>query len=287
MNAVHHGSQVGFLFFALVGLAQERRIAQHITAPLRRQHFVPVQPQRVGVAYLWCAFERDAGKVQAKLHAHAQVHLVVHQPQGHLGNLCRKFFDLDAKELVHVHADQAVHIHRQLALVGAQFVVGPQHLQLQLAQFAVADDQEVAAPTGRVKKRQLAQLFVKFKQLVAVAFDPLKLGVQFVQKQGLDQLEDVGLRRVVRTQVAAGFLVHDALEQAAKNRRADGRPVERTGVQQGFAHGGAEVGHGQGFFKQAAVDVRKLAQLFVDVFAALALWRVQHLKQLPQARPQV
>ena len=91
----------------------------------------------------------------------------------------------------------------------------------------------------------------------------------------------------MRAQVAAGFVVHDALEQAAKDGRADGRPVERSGVQQGFAHGGAEVGHGQGFFKQTAVDVRELAQLFVDGFAALALVRVEHLKQLPQARPEV
>jgi hypothetical protein len=51
--------------------------------------------------------------------------------------------------------------------VGAQFVVGPQHFQLQLAQFAVADHQEVAAPAGGVKKRQLPQLFVKLKQLAS------------------------------------------------------------------------------------------------------------------------
>ena len=108
------------------------------------------------MAYLRRAFERDAGKVQAKLFAHAQVHLVVHQPQGHLGNLCRKLFDLYAKELVHVHANQAVHVHRQLAFVGAQFVAGPQHFELQLAQFAVADDQEISAATGWVKKRELA-----------------------------------------------------------------------------------------------------------------------------------
>ena len=84
-----------------------------------------------------------------------------------------------------------------------------------------------------------------------------------------------------------GLFVHDALKQAAKNGRADGRPVEPAGVQQGFAHGGAEVGHGQGFFKQAAVDVRELAQLFVGVFVALAFVRVEHLKQLPQARAEV
>jgi hypothetical protein len=59
--------------------------------------------------------ERDAREILAELLAHAQVHLVVHQPQRHLGDLGREFLDLDAVELVHVQADQLVHVQHLLA----------------------------------------------------------------------------------------------------------------------------------------------------------------------------
>jgi hypothetical protein len=48
----------------------------------------------------------DTGEVQAKLFHHPKIHLVVHQPQGHLGNLRRELFDLYTVELVHVNADE-------------------------------------------------------------------------------------------------------------------------------------------------------------------------------------
>jgi hypothetical protein len=111
-------------------------------------------------------------------------------------------------------------------------VAGAQHVQLQQAQLAVADHQEIAAAAGRVEKREGAQLLVELEQPVAVAFDLLELGAQLIQKQRLDQLEDVLLAGVVRAQVAARLLVHDALEQAAEDGRADGRPVQRAGVEQ-------------------------------------------------------
>jgi hypothetical protein len=88
-----------------------------ITAPLRGQHIVPVQRERVAVHDVRAGAQRDAGKVQAELLAHPQVHLVVHEPQGHLGNLGRELLNLDAVKLVHVQADQAVHVHTLLARV--------------------------------------------------------------------------------------------------------------------------------------------------------------------------
>ena len=45
----------------------------------------------------------NTGKVGTKFFRHPQVHLVVHQPEGDLGDLGGKFFDFDAKKLVHVH----------------------------------------------------------------------------------------------------------------------------------------------------------------------------------------
>ena len=231
--------------------------------------------------------ERDAGEVQAKFLADAQVHLVVHQPQRHLGDLGGELLDLNAVELVYVHANQAVHVHAFLARVAAQLVAGAKHLQLQRAQLSVADDQEVAAATGGVEKGELAQLFVKLEQLVAVAFDLVEFGVQIVQKQRLDELKDVFFAGVVGAQVAAGLGIHDALEQAAENGGADGRPVQSAGVEQRVAHGGSEVGHGQRLFKQFAVDVGELGQLLVQRLAAPRLGRVEHLKELGQARAEV
>jgi hypothetical protein len=76
-----------------------------------------------------------AGEVQAEFFAHLQVHLVVHQPQGHLGDLRRELFNLDAVKLVHVHANQAGARPRLLARWPCE--LGAQHGQLQQAQFAV------------------------------------------------------------------------------------------------------------------------------------------------------
>ena len=110
---------------------------------------------------------RGCGRSTGQLFADLQVHLVVHQPQGHLGNLGWEFFNFYAVELVHVHANQAVHVHAALAGVAAEFVAGAQHGQLQQAQFAVGNDQKFP-PRRRGQKREVAQLLVKLKQAVAV-----------------------------------------------------------------------------------------------------------------------
>ncbi len=120
--------------------------------------------------------QRDAGKVQAKLFAHAQVHLVIHQPQGDLRNLGGKLFNLDAVELIDVDAYELVHVHAELA--GG--IAGAQHFEFEQAQLAVADDEEVSAAASRVKKREQSQLFMKLKQPVPVAFDLGKFGPQLV-----------------------------------------------------------------------------------------------------------
>ena len=187
-------------------------------------------------------------------------------------------------ELVDVDADELVHVHAALAGVALQRGGGAQHVQLQQAQFAVADDEEVAAAAGGVEEGERAQLLVKVEQAVAVALGLVEFGAQFIEEQRADELEDVLFTRVVRAQVAACLGVHDALEQAAEDGGADGRPVERAGVEQGLARGGVEVGNGQLLVEQAAVDVGKSVQLLVKVAVAGGLGRVEHLEQLRQAR---
>ena len=128
-QAVEERCHISLLLRILVLLAYERRIAQHIAAALGRQHLVPVDAQRVAMHHMRAAFERDAREVQAKLFAHAQVHLVIDQPQGDLGDLRREFFDFYAKELIDVQADELVHVQGLLAVT----VAGAQHFQFEQA----------------------------------------------------------------------------------------------------------------------------------------------------------
>jgi len=176
-------------------MPHKRRIAQHMAAARGRQHGGPVEREGVAVHDVRARDERNACKVLAKLLAHAQVHLVVHQPQRDLGDLRGEFFDLDAVELIDVHADEAVHVDAALAALALQFGGGAQHVQFEQTQLAVADDQKVATAAGRVEKAQGAQLFVKVEQPVALVPHALELGAQAVEEQRLDELEDVFLGR--------------------------------------------------------------------------------------------
>ena len=113
-DVAHDALEIGFLCSALFFFAQERRIAQHIAAALGGQHLLPIQRQRIAVDDVRAVFQGNAGKVQAKLFAHTQIHLVIDQPQGHLGDLRRELFNLDAVKLIDVQADELVDIQRLL-----------------------------------------------------------------------------------------------------------------------------------------------------------------------------
>jgi len=155
---------------------------------------------------------------------------MVGEPQGDAGDLGREFLDLDAEALVHVQPDQAVHIEGHLLPVTR----GAQDVQLEQAQFTVGDDEEVAAAAGRLEEGQGSEFVVELVQAIAVAPHGLELGPQFIEKQRLDQLEDVGLGGVVRAQVPPGFRVHDRLEQSAEDRRGNAAPVQGAGLQMCF-----------------------------------------------------
>lgn len=91
--------------------------------------------------------------------------------------------------------------------------------QLQQAQLAVGNDQEIAAAAGRVKDANFSNLFMEGHQAVRIAPDTLKFRSQRIQEERLQCLQDVGFAGVVRAQVAPGLLVHDRLEQRAKDCR--------------------------------------------------------------------
>lgn len=106
------------------------------------------------------ALERNTREVHAEFFRDAQVHLVIHQPQRHLRNLDGEFFDLDAIELIDVDLDLLVDVEKARA---GSLVYGAQHFEFQRAQFAVGDDQKIAAAAGRVEEGERAQLFVELE----------------------------------------------------------------------------------------------------------------------------
>ena len=196
------------------------------------------------------------------------------------------------KNWVHVH-DREVggEIFRGVRVRGggAQFA---DDLDLQGAQLAVGDDEEVAAAARRVQEAQRAEFVLEALQRGAAVRvlarpQPLELGAQVVQEQRLDDLQDVLLGGVVGARGAAGRGLHDGLEQRAEDGGRDGGPVEAARVEQRLAHGRVEVGNAQRAAEQGAVDVREARQIFVERPLAAVLRRVEHLEQPRQPRPQV
>ncbi|MFZ1222201.1 MAG: hypothetical protein WAR01_03055, partial [Dokdonella sp.] len=139
-----------------------------------------------------------------------------------------------------------------------------QHFDFEQAQFAVGDDEEVAAATSGIEKAQAGELDVEALELAFVVADFFQFGFQFVEEQRADQLQDVLFAGVVRAQVAPGLGIHDRLEHRAEDGRADAAPVERAGLQQQLAHVGVESGQRQRFREQLAVDVGEFGELRVE-----------------------
>ena len=92
----------------------------------------------------------------------SDVGLVVGQPQRDLGDAGGEFLDLDAVELVDVELGKPVHVvERHFALAAAKLY---QDFEFQLAEFAVGEDEEVAAAAGGIEETELGQLVVKLLQ---------------------------------------------------------------------------------------------------------------------------
>ena len=106
-----------------------------------------------------------------------------------------------------------------------------EHVELELAQLTVSNDEKIAAAAGGVEECESLQLFVKRKQLVLVAFGLVKPGVQFVEAQGFEQFDDADLTGVVRTEFAAapgGVMCNQGLKHGANNHWGNGTPIQRA-----------------------------------------------------------
>ncbi|TRW14020.1 hypothetical protein FMM06_09780 [Glacieibacterium frigidum] len=166
-----------------------------------------------------------------------------------------------------------------------------QRLQLDGAQLAIGDDEEIAAAACRIEEVEAAQLADELLQSAlsprGADEQPAQLGTQIVEEQRPDDLQDVGLAGIVCACLAALAGVHHRLEQRPEDRWADLAPVEAAGVEQHLAHVAVEVGGAQRAREQRAVDVRELAQLVAQQLAAPLGRRVEDVEDLVKPFAQV
>src|ERR1035437_4062009 len=101
--------------------------------------------------------EGDADVALAKLQRQLVIHDMVHHPEGHLRNACGELAQLDAIELVYIDLAHLGHIQGQLAIL----TKGLQQVDFEKPQFAVGNNQEVSAATGRVEKSELGELLME------------------------------------------------------------------------------------------------------------------------------
>lgn len=212
---------------------------------------------------------------------------MVHHPHGRLGDAGGELVDLDAVELIDIDLGKGSGLQVQLA----RGIERLQHRDLEQAQFAIGDDQEVAAAAGRVEQVQACQLVLGGAQGRLAAplevQDAGQLGAQVVEEERLNDLQDILFGGVVGALLAALLGVHHRLEQGAEDGRADLLPAEAAGLEQALAHGSVEVGDRQDLGEEVAVDVGEAVEILVQALLPLVGRSVQHLEQVDQLGAQV
>ncbi len=275
-------------------VAHERRVAQHIAALLGRQHFGPVGAQGVGVVDVRAIDQGHGRPSGAEALGGFQVHLVVGDPQRHAGDVRGGLVNLDAIELAHAQARQGGYVEqaaRLPALAEQQF----NDFVFQAAQFAVGDDQKVAAAAGGIEKGQRGELVVQGLQPGFAVAGGGEFVAQVVHAQGAEYAQDVAFAGVVRAEFAAaglaalvrGMRFEHALEHGAENGRGNARPVEVDAAHEHGAQFGVEGGDAGALGKQAAVDIGEGAQVVVERGLALVFGGVEHVEQFGERGPQV
>ena len=144
-----------------------------------RQDFFPVEPQRIAADDRGRFLQRQAHEILAEGFREPNVHLVVHQPHRHFGDSRRPFADLDAVEGVHVDERKMLDVEFPLRAGVEQL----EDFDFQQSQFAIGDDEEVAAAARRVEEAELRELLVEAPQFGFVALDALEFGAQIVEEK--------------------------------------------------------------------------------------------------------
>ena len=105
--------------------------------------------------------DRDAGEVLAETVGDLHVAEVIHQPQRDLGDFGGELLDLDTVELRHADLAQLGNVEELFGVVPVKLL---QHVHFEAAQFAVGDEEEVAASTGGVEERERGDLLVEGRE---------------------------------------------------------------------------------------------------------------------------
>jgi hypothetical protein len=115
--------------------------------------------------------------------------LVIHQPKRGLRDLGWEFFNLYPEKLIHVAQDVELrYVERSCPRLAVERA---QNVQFQQAQFAVGDDEEVAAPASWIEEFQFGESLMELGKLFLLAFDLLEFSAKLLKKQRPNELENV------------------------------------------------------------------------------------------------
>ena len=183
---------------------------------------------------------------------------MVHHPHRDLGDPRGKLGNLDPVKTIDIDLRIEAYIGDAL-LAGMEFL---QHRDFEFAQFAIGDDEKISAAAGRIEKSEATEFRMKILQRppparILACLQPREFALEIVEKQRLNDLQNVFLAGVMGALLAAGNLVHDRLKQRAEDRGRDFFPIEAAGVQKFFAHGAVEIWQRQALVEKLAVDVIK------------------------------
>ncbi len=258
-------------------MANERRVAEDVAAFLRREDLVPVEAEGVTGTDGRRFFQRDTRVVPAEGLGKGHVDLMVGEPESGFGDQRGELFQFDPVELVDIDAREIADFQAEWQLIAVDRL---KHFKFEGTQFTIGDDEKVAAPTGGIEKAKGGEALVKAVKGRRRRFtffvrsgrgeigrtnrrEPvsggraefLKLGLQLIEEEWVDDAADVFLGGVVGAFGAALFLVHHTLEERAEDAGRDAAPVEAAAGEKG---GSLTSGHGgdvEFFGEEFAVDV--------------------------------
>src|SRR5690606_37024232 len=145
------------------------------------------------------------------------------------------------------------------------------------------EDEEVATAAGGIEQLQRAEM-AEEGIVIARPGAAVEAGLQLVEQERADELEDVAFAGVVRADLPAGAVLHDPLEEGAEDDGADGLPLEAAALEQGQPHRPIKAGEAKALAIQTAVDVGEGVEFIADVARAVLSRRVEDFKEVFQLR---
>ncbi len=158
-------------------------------------------------------------------------------------------------------------------------VEGFYHVEFEEAEFAVGDDEEVAAAAGGVEEFEGGEFVVEGGEFSGLGFDGFEFGAEVVEEEGADELHDVAFGGVVGADLTAFLGLHGGLEELAEDGGGDFGPLEAGAIEEGFALAGGEFGELEFFGEELAVDVGEGGEVGGEIGRALVGGFVEDLEE--------